>query len=409
MFEISKKSKSIEGALKITGSKSESNRLLALRGFASYFEINNISDSDDTNAMISAMNSNQEKIDIGHAGTAMRFLTSYFSSIKNSSVILTGSKRMRERPISILVDALRELDVDISYLENEGYPPIKIIGKVIKKKEVNLPANVSSQYISSLMMLGVSLENGLVINLSTEITSLPYIEMTKKIIERIGGSVKFKSNQILIDSLSNKKIPNQLVESDWSSASYFYSIVALSDLSDLTLYTYYKNSIQGDSDVVEIFKKFGVKTTYMNNKIHLSKSDYKIEKKISLDLLNNPDLAQTIVVTCLGLGIDCDLYGLHTLKIKETDRLKALKSEIDKFGVDKIEITDSSLHLENNSKLKSSVSIDTYDDHRMAMSFAPLSLVNPIIINDPMVVTKSYINFWNDLEKLGFKISKINN
>ncbi len=409
MFEISKKSKSIEGALKISGSKSESNRLLALRGFASYFEINNISDSDDTNAMISAMNSNQEKIDIGHAGTAMRFLTSYFSSIKNSSVILTGSKRMRERPISILVDALRELDVDISYLENEGYPPIKIIGKVIKRKEVNLPANVSSQYISSLMMLGVSLENGLVINLSTEITSLPYIEMTKKIIERIGGSVKFKSNQILIDSLSDKKIPNQLVESDWSSASYFYSIVALSDLSDLTLNTYYKNSIQGDSDVVEIYKKFGVKTTYMNNKIHLSKSDYKIEKKISLDLLNNPDLAQTIVVTCLGLGIDCDLYGLHTLKIKETDRLKALKSEIDKFGVDKIEITDSSLHLENNSKLKSSVSIDTYDDHRMAMSFAPLSLVNPIIINDPMVVTKSYINFWNDLEKLGFKISKINN
>ena len=409
MFEISKKSKSIEGALKISGSKSESNRLLALRGFASYFEINNISDSDDTNAMISAMNSNQEKIDIGHAGTAMRFLTSYFSSIKNSSVILTGSKRMRERPISILVDALRELDVDISYLENEGYPPIKINGKVIKRKEVNLPANVSSQYISSLMMLGVSLENGLVINLSTEITSLPYIEMTKKIIERIGGSVKFKSNQILIDSLSNKKIPNQLVESDWSSASYFYSIVALSDLSDLTLNTYYKNSIQGDSDVVEIYKKFGVKTTYMNNKIHLSKSDYKIEKKISLDLLNNPDLAQTIVVTCLGLGIDCDLYGLHTLKIKETDRLKALKSEIDKFGVDKIEITDNSLHLENNSKLKSSVSIDTYDDHRMAMSFAPLSLVNPIIINDPMVVTKSYINFWNDLEKLGFKISKINN
>ena len=409
MFEISKKSKSIKGALKISGSKSESNRLLALRGFASYFEINNISDSDDTNAMISAMNSNQEKIDIGHAGTAMRFLTSYFSSIKNSSVILTGSKRMRERPISILVDALRELDVDISYLENEGYPPIKIIGKVIKRKEVNLPANVSSQYISSLMMLGVSLENGLVINLSTEITSLPYIEMTKKIIERIGGSIKLKSNQILIDSLSNKEIPVQLVESDWSSASYFYSIVALSDLSDLTLNTYYKDSIQGDSDVVEIYKKFGVKTTYMNNKIHLSKSDYKIEKKISLDLLNNPDLAQTIVVTCLGLGIDCDLYGLHTLKIKETDRLKALKSEIDKFGVDKIEITDNSLHLENNSKLKSSVSIDTYDDHRMAMSFAPLSLVNPIIINDPMVVTKSYINFWNDLEKLGFKISKINN
>lgn len=406
MFEISKKSKSVLGTLNISGSKSESNRLLVLRGFATYFEINNISDSDDTKVMMSAINSNQEKIDIGHAGTAMRFLTSYFSSIENSSVILTGSKRMRERPISVLVDALRELDVDISYLENEGYPPIRINGRVINKKQVNLPANVSSQYISSLMMLGVSLQKGLVINLSTEIISLPYIEMTKIIIERIGGSVELKPNQIVINSLSNKKIPSQLVESDWSSASYFYSVVALSDSSNLTLNTYYKDSIQGDSDLVEIYKNFGVKTTYINNGIHLSKSDEKIEKKISLDLSNNPDLAQTIVVTCLGLGIDCDLYGLQTLKIKETDRLKALKSEIEKFGVDKIEITEDSLHLENNSQLKSHISIDTYNDHRMAMSFAPLSLLNPIIINDPMVVTKSYVSFWDHLKKLGFEISK---
>ena len=406
MFKISKKSKSIEGVLNISGSKSESNRLLILRAFTSYFEIKNISDSDDTNVMISAINSNQEEIDIGHAGTAMRFLTSYFSSINNSSVILTGSKRMKERPISILVDALRELEVEISYIENEGYPPIKIKGKEINKKQVKLPANVSSQYITSLMMLGVSLQNGLVINLSTEITSLPYIEMTKKIIERIGGNVKLKSNQILIDSLLNKKIPNQLVESDWSSASYFYSMVALSDLSDLSLNTYYKDSIQGDSHLAEIYKKFGVKTTYINNGIHLSKSDDKIEKKISLDLSNNPDLAQTIVVTCLGLQIDCDLYGLQTLKIKETDRLKALKSEIEKFGVDKIEITESSLHLENKSQLKSNISIDTYDDHRMAMSFVPLSLLDPIKINDPLVVTKSYVSFWDHLEKLGFEISK---
>ncbi len=406
MFKITKKSKSIEGVLNISGSKSESNRLLILRAFTSYFDIKNISDSDDTNVMISAINSNQEEIDIGHAGTAMRFLTSYFSSINNSSVILTGSKRMKERPISILVDALRELEVEISYIKNEGYPPIKIKGKEINKKQVKLPANVSSQYITSLMMLGVSLQNGLVINLSTEITSLPYIEMTKKIIERIGGNVKLKSNQILIDSLSNKKIPNQLVESDWSSASYFYSMVALSDLSDLTLKTYYKDSIQGDSDLAEIYKKFGVKTTYINNGIHLSKSDDKIEKKISLDLSNNPDLAQTIVVTCLGLQIDCDIYGLQTLKIKETDRLIALKSEIEKFGVDKIEVTESSLHLENKSQLKSNISIDTYDDHRMAMSFVPLSLLDPIKINDPLVVTKSYVSFWDHLEKIGFEISK---
>ncbi len=406
MFEISKKSKSIEGALNISGSKSESNRLLALRAFTYYFEIKNISDSDDVKVMMSAINSSEEEIDIGHAGTAMRFLTSYFSSIENSSVILTGSKRMKERPISILVDALRELGVDISYLENEGYPPIKINGRVINKKQVQLPANVSSQYISSLMMLGVSLQNGLVINLSTEITSLPYIEMTKKIIERIGGNVKLKSNQIFINSLSNNKIPSQVVESDWSSASYFYSIVALSDLSNLTLNTYYKNSIQGDFELVHIYRDLGVKTTFINNGIHLTKSDRKTKKKISLDLSNNPDLAQTIVVTCLGLGIDCDLYGLKTLKIKETDRLKALRSEIQKFEVDKIEITDNSLHLENKSKLKSNISIDTYDDHRMAMSFVPLSMLNPIIINDPMVVTKSYVSFWDHLEELGFEISK---
>ena len=406
MFEISKKSKSIEGALNISGSKSESNRLLALRAFTYYFEIKNISDSDDVKVMMSAINSSEEEIDIGHAGTAMRFLTSYFSSIENSSVILTGSKRMKERPISILVDALRELGVDISYLENEGYPPIKINGRVINKKQVHLPANVSSQYISSLMMLGVSLQNGLVINLSTEITSLPYIEMTKKIIERIGGNVKLKSNQIFINSLSNNKIPSQVVESDWSSASYFYSIVALSDLSNLTLNTYYKNSIQGDFELVHIYRDLGVKTTFINNGINLTKSDRKTKKKISLDLSNNPDLAQTIVVTCLGLGIDCDLYGLKTLKIKETDRLKALRSEIQKFEVDKIEITDNSLHLENKSKLKSNISIDTYDDHRMAMSFVPLSMLNPIIINDPMVVTKSYVSFWDHLEELGFEISK---
>ena len=406
MFEISKKSKSIEGALNISGSKSESNRLLALRAFTYYFEIKNISDSDDVKVMMSAINSSEEEIDIGHAGTAMRFLTSYFSSIENSSVILTGSKRMKERPISILVDALRELGVDISYLDNEGYPPIKINGRVINKKQVHLPANVSSQYISSLMMLGVSLQNGLVINLSTEITSLPYIEMTKKIIERIGGNVKLKSNQIFINSLSNNKIPSQVVESDWSSASYFYSIVALSDLSNLTLNTYYKNSIQGDFELVHIYRDLGVKTTFINNGIHLTKSDRKTKKKISLDLSNNPDLAQTIVVTCLGLGIDCDLYGLKTLKIKETDRLKALRSEIQKFEVDKIEITDNSLHLENKSKLKSNISIDTYDDHRMAMSFVPLSMLNPIIINDPMVVTKSYVSFWDHLEELGFEISK---
>ena len=399
MFEISKKLKSIQGVLNISGSKSESNRLLTLRSFTTNFKIDNLSDSDDTKVLISAIKSNSEKVDISHAGTAMRFLTSYFSSIEDCSVILTGSKRMRERPISILVDALRDLGSEISYLGNEGYPPIKINGKLITKKQVKLPANVSSQYISSLMMLGVSLQNGLVINLTTEITSLPYVQMTRKIIERIGGKVQLESKKIIIDSITSKKIPNQVVESDWSSASYFYSMVALSDLSDLTLKTFYKNSIQGDSNLVDIYENFGVKTEFIAN---------QIKKNISLDLTNNPDLAQTIAVTCLGLGIDCDLFGLHTLKIKETDRLEALKSEIEKFGVDSIHVTENSLHLKNNSVLKSNVEIDTYHDHRMAMSFTPLSVLMPIKINDPQVVSKSYVCFWDDLEKLGFKISKIN-
>ena len=408
MFEISKKLKSIQGVLNISGSKSESNRLLTLRSFTTNFKIDNLSDSDDTKVLISAIKSNREKVDISHAGTAMRFLTSYFSSIEDCSVVLTGSKRMRERPISILVDALRDLGSEISYLGNEGYPPIKINGKLITKKQVKLPANVSSQYISSLMMLGVSLQNGLVINLTTEITSLPYVKMTRKIIERIGGKVQLESKKIIIDSITSKKIPNQLVESDWSSASYFYSMVALSDLSDLTLKTFYKNSIQGDSNLVDIYENFGVKTEFIANQIKLTKTDRKIKKNISLDLTNNPDLAQTIAVTCLGLGIDCDLFGLHTLKIKETDRLEALKSEIEKFGVDSIHVTENSLHLKNSSVLKSNVEIDTYHDHRMAMSFTPLSVLMPIKINDPQVVSKSYVCFWDDLEKLGFEISKIN-
>jgi len=408
VFKISKKLKSIKGVLNISGSKSESNRLLTLRSYTTNFKIDNLSDSDDTKVLISAIKSNKEKVDISHAGTAMRFLTSYFSSIEDCSVVLSGSKRMRERPISILVDALRDLGSEISYLGNEGYPPIKINGKLITKKQVKLPGNVSSQFISSLMMLGVSLQNGLIINLMTEITSLPYVHMTRKIIERIGGKVQLDSKKIIIDSISSKKIPNQVVESDWSSASYFYSMVALSDLSELTLKTFYKNSIQGDSNLVDIYKKFGVKTKFIDNQIKLTKTDKKIEKNISLDLTNNPDLAQTIAVTCLGLGIDCDLYGLHTLKIKETDRLEALKSEIEKFGVDNIYVTENSFHLKNSSVLKSNVEIDTYNDHRMAMSFSPLSILMPIKINDPQVVSKSYVSFWDDIEKLGFEISKIN-
>ena len=406
MYQISKEGKNLQGNINISGSKSESNRLLTLRAYTSFFNINNLSDSDDTNTMISSLKSDDKEINIGHAGTAMRFLTSYYSSILNSSKILTGSARMKERPILILVEALNNLGADIEYIDEKGYPPIRLNGKLISKNIVTLPANVSSQYVSSLMMLGVSINEGLKIKLSTKITSLPYIHMTKKIIERIGGNVDVKQDEIIIKQLVSNKIPDQIVESDWSSASYFFSLVALSDTSDLTLSSFFNKSIQGDSRIVEIYKQFGVETKFHNNKIHLKKNNIDLPDSISINLRDNPDLAQTIIVTCLGLGVDCKLEGLQTLKVKETDRLLALKREIEKFEVDTIAVSDQSITLKNNSKLKSGVSINTYDDHRMAMSFAPLSIINPIVINNPEVVSKSYLNFWSDLESLGFNISQ---
>ena len=406
MYQISKEGKNLQGNINISGSKSESNRLLTLRAYTSFFNINNLSDSDDTNTMISSLKSDNEEINIGHAGTAMRFLTSYYSSILNSSKILTGSTRMKERPILILVEALNNLGADIEYIDEKGYPPIRLNGKLISKNIVTLPANVSSQYVSSLMMLGVSINEGLKIKLSTKITSLPYIHMTKKIIERIGGNVDVKQDEIIIKQFVSNKISDQIVESDWSSASYFFSLVALSDTSDLTLSSFFNKSIQGDSRIVEIYKQFGVETKFHNNKILLKKNNIDLPDSISINLRDNPDLAQTIIVTCLGLGVDCKLEGLQTLKVKETDRLLALKKEIEKFEVDAIAISDQSITLKNNSKLKSGVSINTYDDHRMAMSFAPLSIINPIVINNPEVVSKSYLNFWSDLESLGFNISQ---
>ena len=406
MYKISKEFQDIQGDVSISGSKSESNRLILLRAYTSYFKIFNLSDSDDTQLMLSAIESDKKEINIGHAGTAMRFLTSYYSSISENSKVLTGSNRMKQRPISILVDALKDLGCDIEYTEKSGFPPLKINGKNILSNSVTLPADVSSQYISSLMMLGVSLENGLKIELSSEITSLPYILMTKKIIDRIGGITKIDDGEITIEPFKEKAIPEQFVESDWSSASYFFSIAALSDSTRLTLSTFFKESLQGDSRLVDIYKIFGVETKFEENNIILIKNKIDLPKSINLNLKDSPDLAQTIIVTCLGLGVDCKLDGLHTLKIKETDRLIALKNEIEKFNVDKVEITENSITLENNSNLKHQVIIETYNDHRMAMSFAPLSLKVPIKINNPEVVTKSYINFWNDLESLGFNILK---
>lgn len=385
--------------IKISGSKSESNRLLILKQWYSNLSLENLSDSDDTIHLQEALHSTKDVIDIGHAGTAMRFLTAYFSVLEGKEVTLTGSDRMQNRPIKILVDSLHSLGAKIEYVDKEGYPPLKITGKKIVKDEVSIKGNVSSQFISALVLIAPSLKNGLEIELLEEITSRPYLEMTLDLLKQLGISASWEGNLIKIspkNKITNKTI---VVESDWSSASYFYSLVALSETgASVTLSSYNKISLQGDSCLVEIYKNFGVTTIFQNNSLILTKSvEILNDNEVSLDLRNAPDLAQTIAVTCFGLGLACNLTGLHTLKIKETDRLMALKNELEKLGAT-LKITNNSLHLEPSCQIKINCVVKTYNDHRMAMAFAPLSLKVPIIIVDADVVTKSYVSFWEDFE-----------
>ena len=396
----------LSGELKITGSKSESNRALILQALYSNIKLENISNSDDSKVLLESLKKGSGLIDIHHAGTAMRFLTAYFASKNGSDVVLTGSQRMQERPVKLLVDALRSLGADISYEKNEGYPPLRIKGKTLTETKVSLQANISSQYISALMLIAPSLPQGLEIVLDGQITSAPYISMTLEIMQNAGINGSFENNRIAI--AHQEELPSKIIniESDWSSASYFYSLAAISETAGLSLSNYRKTSLQGDCSIVEIYEQLGVTTKFSDNSINLEKQPCKIPKRIVKDLRNSPDIAQTIAVTCLALGIECELTGLHTLKIKETDRLVALKTEIEKFGA-KVEITNDSLELFPAKTLKENVSVATYNDHRMAMAFAPLALKVPLNIEDAGVVSKSYPTFWKDLEFLGFRVSNI--
>ncbi|TDT38662.1 3-phosphoshikimate 1-carboxyvinyltransferase [Maribacter spongiicola] len=397
----------LKDTITITGSKSESNRSLLLAALFPDIKIENISNSDDAQVMAKGLEISEGTVDIHHAGTAMRFLTGYFSSQEGKEVILTGSKRMTERPIKILVDALRTLGAEISYVQDEGYPPIKIKGQRIVKDKVSLPANVSSQYISSLLLIAPSLENGLELELVGKITSVPYIKMTLALLEEIGVETSFEDNIIKVSSKSKVAPTILVVESDWSSASYFYGICALAAPgTEITLSAYKKKSLQGDSVLADIYASFGVETTFGENKITLKKTDKKVLAKNEFDLANAPDIAQTIAVTCFGLGVGCHLIGLHTLKIKETDRLEALHTELSKLGAN-ISVTDKTLTILPTSEINVDVAIDTYNDHRMAMAFAPLAMKTPLFVNDAEVVSKSYPDFWNDLKQLDFSIKEL--
>ena len=406
ILKLDQKEPQLAGEIKITGSKSESNRLLLLQALFGGFKIENLSNSHDSQVMQKALASKEKTVDIHHAGTAMRFLTAYFAAFEGRETILTGSSRMQERPIGLLVDALRDLGADISYMNNEGYAPLLIKGKKLTKSTVSLAANVSSQYISALMMVGASLPNGIEIYLVGQITSVPYIEMTRSLLTQLGIESSFEGQQINIKPAGAINVSEMVVESDWSSASYYYSLVALCDKAKLKISSYKENSLQGDSVLAELYQKLGVETTFEANAVTLEKVEKPKPRRVEFDLANSPDIAQTIAVTCYGLGVGCDLYGLHTLKIKETDRLEALKAELTKLGAH-ISVTDKSLHLEGETNFQSDVTIKTYQDHRMAMAFAPFALRAPILFEDAEVVNKSYPDFWEDLHALGFKISEV--
>ena len=389
--------------IQITGSKSESNRLLLLKALYPQISIDNLSNSDDSILMQKALTADESIVDIHHAGTAMRFLTAYFSIQDGRAVTLTGSSRMKERPIKILVDALCLLGADIQYLENDGFPPIKITGKKLTKNKVSLQANVSSQYISALLLIASRLENGLELTLEGKITSVPYIKMTLSLLNEVGIETSFVKNSITVKPQNSNKVPRVLtVESDWSSASYFYSVIALSDVgTEITISSYKKESLQGDSALAEIYRGFGVETHYNDNKVRLVKTHEALVKDLNFHLSDAPDIAQTIAVTAFGLGKACKMTGLHTLKIKETDRLVALKTELEKLGAN-VNITNESLSLEASNCINSDVTIETYKDHRMAMAFAPLGLKTSLSIEKADVVSKSYPQFWEDFKTIGF-------
>lgn len=389
--------------IQISGSKSISNRLLILHQLFENIKIENLSNAQDTQLLQKALETPSEIVNIHHAGTAMRFLTSYFAIKEGKKVILTGSERMKQRPIKPLVDALRELGAEIEYLEKEGFAPLQISGKKITKNFVKISANISSQFITALMLIGAKLENGLEIELDGKITSLPYIEMTLKILKSVNIEAKFNENSITIKPLNLNNVQSKIihfeVESDWSSASYYYSLAAIGR-QIINLKNFKNNSTQADLVIQELYWDFfGINTISdaQENQIMLIPQTYKPPQKIEINMNHCPDIAQTLCVTAAALKIPFEITGLQTLKIKETDRLVALQNELKKIGC-KTEITENSIKSLEFTKSEENISIKTYNDHRMAMSFAPFCLIKELAIENPEVVEKSYPEFWKDFE-----------
>ncbi|MDH6304933.1 3-phosphoshikimate 1-carboxyvinyltransferase [Parabacteroides sp. PF5-5] len=396
---------SVRASVPLPASKSISNRVLVLNALGySPYEIQNLSDSDDTRVMAEALRSNDRDFNIGAAGTAMRFLTAFLSKVVGEWTI-TGTERMKNRPIKLLVDALNSLGARIEYMEKEGYPPLRIFGSAMQGGEISLSGSVSSQYISALLMIAPYMENGLTLHLEGKIISVPYIHLTIQLMKQFGVDVLWNKQTLKVLPQEYKPVPFT-VESDWSAASYWYAIMALSKQAEIELLGLFKDSLQGDSAGAKLFSQLGVGTTYTKEGVVLKRNG-NLAKKLVYDFVNEPDLAQTFVVTCVLLNIPFRFSGLQSLKIKETDRIEALKTELHKLGYLLTDTHDSILEW-NGERCDPEANpvIETYEDHRMAMAFAPAALMRPegLIIAEPGVVTKSYPNFWEDLKAAGFAI-----
>jgi 3-phosphoshikimate 1-carboxyvinyltransferase len=413
----------LKGEIHLTSSKSESNRALIVRALCGgTFDVENLSISNDTKVLVELLyqigkeesgrvdnngfkisdesaDNHQLTLSVNLAGTVMRFLTAYLS-VQNKEVILTGAQRMKERPIKVLVDVLKQLGAEISYQEKEGYPPLKISGRKLFGEKVTIDGGISSQYISALLMIAPTLGNGLIIEFDGEVISKPYINMTIEMMRYFGATVQWEGSSLVVKS-GHYKARNFKVEADWSAASYWYSMVALAKEADVTLFGLKKESLQGDSVVQEIYKSLGVATEFVEGGIRLTKNTEFKAQDLEVDFINCPDIAQTVAVTCAALNVKAKLTGLKTLRIKETDRIAALQVELTRLGfpvdVDKNDILINQL---DSAPAEFTQSVETYDDHRMAMAFAPLALYNSITIEDENVVAKSYPNFWKDLDKM---------
>jgi len=408
------KNKEINAEINLTGSKSESNRALVISALSKgLVKVDNLSDADDTvilNTILKQLEKRDDtlqQVNVGHAGTAMRFLTAFLSTL-DGRFLLTGSKRMTERPIKLLVDALKSLGAEITYEDAEGYPPILIAGSLTQStKQVKIKGDVSSQYLSALLIIAPTLPKGLTLEIEGKLTSKPYVDMTLKMLEEAGIKHQWQDHTITIEPQLH--IPSKLtVEPDWSAASYWYSIACLADKATITLPNLKEASLQGDSRIQEIMLQLGVSTSREGKGIKITKTSSDKGQQEIFDLKDCPDLAQTIIVAAAAKGLNLAFTGLETLKIKETNRVKALQNELAKIGVALLE--ENEVYTLECEKLHfpEQVCFKTYDDHRMAMAFAPLSLLIPEVeIEDLQVVAKSYPDFWKDLQKAGFLVKEI--